>query len=138
MLVTPEDAAEEDDPGKDHGLDAWQKFARDIAAREGAKDGAPVRLMITGAAGTGKSSTIRAIVCARRRGLKGLARRQACLLAAPTGCASFQMKNGATTIHRAFGVPISFCGPTSRKVKESPLFVKRKRRLLAAKLIVID
>ena len=47
-------------------------------------------------------------------------------------------RNGATTIHRAYGVPVGFCGPTSRGGKVSPHFLKRKRRLQAAKLHVID
>ena len=48
------------------------------------------------------------------------------------------MKNGATTVHRAYGVPVGFCGPSSRGVKVSPHFLKRKRRLQATKLHVID
>ena len=32
--------------------------------------------------------------------------RDVCLLSAPTGCASFQLKFGASTLHRAYGVGI--------------------------------
>ena len=37
--------------------------------------------------------------------------RNVCLLAAPTGCASFQLKFGASTLHRIFGIPVGYCGP---------------------------
>ena len=61
---------------------------------------------------------------------------ESCVLAAPTGCASFQMKLGAATIHRIFGVPVGFCGPTPKKRPDS--FLDRARRLKAATLFVLD
>ena len=41
--------------------------------------------------------------------------RDVCLLSAPTGCASFQLKFGASTLHRAFGVPVGYCGPWTNR-----------------------
>ena len=62
---------------------------------------------------------------------------RACLLAAPTGCASFQMKYGATTVHRAYGIqPRRYCGPTHDK--QSNYFLSRVARLRAARLYVLD
>ena len=65
---------------------------------------------------------------------EGIAAR--CVLAAPTGCASFQMKHGAATIHRAFGVPIGFCGPV--RDKTSSQFLKRQQRLQKSVLMIFD
>ena len=102
----------------------------------------PLRLTLTGPAGTGKSRTIRAAVAARRERAVALGASEAeagraCLLAAPTGCASFQMKYGATTVHRAFGIqPRKYCGPTVDK--QSAHFLERVRRLRAARLYVLD
>ena len=108
-----------------HVLDPWQQFARDIVNRRGVLDGSSARLILTGTAGTGKSLVIRSFVNDRRRKAKRGSRNRVCLLAAPTSCASFQMKNGATTVHRAFGVPArKFCGPTGKKGRISNLFLK--------------
>ena len=111
----------------------------------------PLRIVLTGAAGAGKSRTIRASVqCRRDRRLElnrshRLFKKEedavadadaACLLAAPTGCASFQMKYGARTAHSAFGIGVGFCGPL--KNKTSRTFLDRVRRLRAARLFVLD
>ena len=77
----------------------------------------PLRLILTGGAGSGKSTTIRALVRRRRmRTEERLSRvvaspllkqqRMKCtaVLSAPTGTASFQMKYGAQTAHSAWGV----------------------------------
>jgi len=125
-------------------LDPWQAFARDIIARRGVADpGAspPLRLIMTGTAGTGKSRTIKAAVRARclRRVMgkfDAKAGRRVCVLAAPTGCASFQLKNGATTVHRAFGVPVGFCGKA--KNRQTVAFARRQGRLRAAEVFIID
>ena len=89
-------------------------------------------IFMTGTAGMGKSRTARGIAGARWRRARAAAARElrelseeevrgACVLAAPTGCASFQMKFGATTLHRAFGLTFSnFCGPQADK--SSPFF----------------
>ena len=132
-------------------LDSWQKFAYDILSnvRHG------VRLFLTGTAGTGKSRTVRSFVTARQKVIyeKTLSESEAdsraeaekaassaaqdsCVLAAPTGCASFQMKLGAATIHRIFGVPVGFCGPAPKK--RPATFLDRARRLKAASLFVLD
>jgi len=107
-----------------------------------------LRMVMTGTAGTDKSRTVRAIAAARR----GLARavavqqseaisdedvRNAALLVAPTGCASFRLKFGATTIHSAFGLSISnWCEPSVNRSDFA--FLRRVRRLRAASLVVMD
>ena len=136
---------------KKESLDHWQRFAYDIADRRAEqrvkfeqswdKRGfAPLRMLITGTAGAGKSLTVRAIV-GRRRALaaeQGRTQGQvsgSCVLAAPTGCAAFQMKFGASTVHRAFGLGISFCGPSK---KQSESFLERAKRLREATLFILD
>ena len=59
-----------------------------------------------------------------------------CRLSAPTGCASFQLKFGASTLHRSFGVPVGYCGPWSQKQREGERFQRMKRRLMQAQLFV--
>ena len=185
-------------------LDAWQKFAHDLVMEERSSAKGPLRLLLLGTAGTGKSRTVRSFVGARRAKVRarwddqvwqarqsaqrieerserhsrarasvpgvgvssqnvlellgvspdqarkaasaadtarsraqssdGVAPepprsaeeywdvkkkmdehvRNCCLLAAPTGCASFQLKFGASTLHRCFGVPVGYCGPWSK------------------------
>ena len=109
-------------------LDGWQKFAHDIVARRGRETTqAPVRCFMIGTAGTGKSRTVRSFVGAKRLVVRSKvvaqfdpcklqdpevqekiknAVRYCCQLGAPTCCASFQLKFGASTLHRLFGVPI--------------------------------
>ena len=61
-----------------------------------------------------------------------------CLLSAPTGCASFQLKFGASTLHRSFGVPVGYCGPWSKTQREGERFRKLRSRLMQAQLFVMD
>ncbi len=102
-------------------------------SREGRSGRGALRMFLLGSAGTGKSRTVRAFVGgfrdrlradydqktatlfqrgARPQVVKKLRQECAervgnvCLLAAPTGCASFQLKFGASTLHRGFGVPV--------------------------------
>ena len=139
-------------------LDQWQRFALDIAFKKAQERSAhmrthgdlhayrPLRMMCSGSAGTGKSSTIRVIVHAWREAVSASqalssaavgapAAGEPTILAAPTGCASFQIKHGATTAHRLFGVPIGYCGP----LKEGGEPRRRlHRRLSKASLAVLD
>ena len=62
--------------------------------------------------------------------------RTACLLAAPTGCASYLLKFGASTLHRAFGIPVGYCGAWKDRATER--FRRMKTRLSEARLFVID
>ena len=95
--------------------DAWQSFAARIVDAKAADRDArgeylfgykPLRMFLFGSAGTGKSSVVRKIVRQRKArvaAMKGAVEndvKHAVLLGAPTGCASFQMKNGASTVHR--------------------------------------
>ena len=134
-------------------LDVWARFAYKIAMRKaderdawrGAEEGrgirrqrvtAPLRMIVTGGAGSGKSTTIRALVRARREKtasrlthvrndkLKQGRMKHTCILASPTGTASFQMKYGATTAHRAWGispynfVPLKKGNPDVKRLEE--------------------
>merc|ERR1712005_57456 len=62
--------------------------------------------------------------------------RHAAVLAAPTGCASFQLKFGASTLHRVFGVPVGYCGPW--KNRSDGRYLKMKTRMDQARLFVFD
>ena len=62
--------------------------------------------------------------------------RNSCLLAAPTGCASFQLKFGASTLHRVFGIPVGYCGPW--KSRTEGRYLKMKTRLTQSRLFVSD
>ena len=149
------------DPMQAFAYDIIMAHDRERAER-GGEQAAPgvfkrLRMFLTGTAGTGKSRTVRASVQARRDAAEARAekelraageigekgRKQAaavgdasCVLAAPTGCASFQMKFGAATIHRIFGVPCGFCGPTQNRRSER--FMERVRRLKDAALFILD
>ena len=56
-------------------LDPWQKFAHDIVMDERHSEADPLRLMVTGVAGTGKSRTVRSFVAARRKRVRQFAPR---------------------------------------------------------------
>ena len=62
--------------------------------------------------------------------------RNVCQLAAPTGCASFQLKYGASTLHRIFGVPVGYCGPWKDKTDER--YQKTRTRMQQSRLFVMD
>ena len=101
----------------------------------------PARVILAGSAGTGKSRVIRTIAKRRRAraaasGLSPEQVEQCCALAAPTGCASFQMKNGAATAHNIFDVPV---GEFKRKGDQHERrYVATLRRLRNARLFVVD
>ena len=65
---------------------------------------------------------------------------QCTLSAAPTGCAAFHMKYGATTAHRAFGVGIRRCAPwtNAQRQAEKGAFKKSYDRLKKATFVVLD
>ena len=135
-------------------LDPWQKFAHDIAVEKlkerlrlskqsvtQLSDYQPLRLIITGHAGSGKSRTLRAIVrtersMLREHGADEATVRKCCALAAPTGCASFHMKYGATTAHRLFGLrALGHVGRLSKSSKSLPVI---KTRLKGARTVILD
>ena len=135
--AAPTGVGEVVEPGE---LDPWQKFAHDIVLAPRAA-GAPKRLLLLGTAGTDKTRTIRTIVQSKRRTVRaaGGSSEQvsgAVQLCAPTGCASFHLKYGASTIHRTFGVPVG----RFRKWGDSkhPRWQKVRRRLRHTTLIVMD
>ena len=64
--------------------------------------------------------------------------KNACVLAAPTGCASFQLKYGASTLHRAFGIPVQYCGRVPDGARTRPRFQNMRTRMRQAQLFVID
>ena len=129
-------------------LDPWQKFAHDIAVLKAAERERlgknlsgyhPLRLIITGYAGSGKSRTLRASVRSTRDVVKEHGpeiRRKCCGLAAPTGCASFHMKYGATTAHRLWGLrAFGHCGALTSTSKTLPVI---KKRLVGARMLILD
>ena len=97
-----------------------------------------LRMILTGTSGSGKSRAIRALVGQVRRLVRDAGGNEeevvrSCALSAPTGTAAFQMRRGAATAHRTYGVPIGYCGPASDRV------LKRLRaRLADSHLHVID
>ncbi|MCP4861774.1 MAG: AAA family ATPase, partial [Planctomycetes bacterium] len=152
-----------------HDLDAWQRFAHDIAAGREAVSAEPSRgsqarrFFLIGTAGTGKSRTVRSFVASKRavvrrkhqetidaarlRGVVAAKLRamdqemkedvRFCVqLGAPTGCASFQLKFGASTLHRVFGVPVGYCGPAANRTSER--YKIKKKRMQRARLWVLD
>ena len=114
-----------------------------------------LRMILTGPPGAGKSRTVRSIAMLRGQRARARAEKEArqnrvskdlmlkrsqeaargaCLLAAPTGTASFQIKAGATTLHRLFGIPIG----TFRSNSSTEALVRRTRILKASSLIALD
>ena len=58
------------------------------------------------------------------------------MLAAPTGCASFHMKYGATTAHRLWGLrAFGHCGALTSTSKTLPVI---KKRLMGARTLILD
>jgi len=140
-----------DAPGRSE-LDVWQRFLFDImdqkardwekAKREGTlKKYQPARVIGAGTAGTGKSRTTRAIV-KRRREMARLAGfleaevRGNCVLAAPTGCASFHISFGATTAHRVYGVNPK--RPFARLKQDSAQYKRLQKLHRLARLLILD
>ena len=115
-----------------------------------------LRKILTGPPGSGKSRTVRAIAVMRaaaarsaaeraarmQRGVKkdmvtkrgDEAARGACLLGAPTGTASFQIKAGASTLHRLFSIPIHQFLP----IRDAGKLAKLARCYKAATLFGLD
>jgi len=140
-----------------HELDPWQCFAHDIVARRDRETSSDrVRCFMIGSAGTGKSRTVRSFVGVRRNFVKRQKQleysfaelknpkvinlikehmRYCCQLGAPTGCASFQLRFGASTLHRLFGVPIGFCGPSNRYTKK---YREKTEKIKLCSLYVLD
>ena len=121
----------------DKKADEWED-----AKRKGKRSAyKPARVIGAGTAGTGKSRTTRAIVRRRRErtrlaGHGDEAARRCCSLAAPTGCASFQMQFGAATAHRVFGVPAA--RPFTRLKVGGAQYKNLRRRLELARLFILD
>ena len=109
--------------GKSAERDAW--LGEGPRRAHSPRKGKPLRSILTGGVGSGKPTTLRALVRRRRdrteqrvqrasqRTLKLLVKQKrkkyTCVLAAPTGTASFQMKYGAATAHSTWGVPVGKC-----------------------------
>ena len=147
--VEQEDEAEEERKP----LDEYQEFAARIVeerarqrlACEGQGLGPalrayrPLRLIVTGSAGMGKSRTVRTSVRRVKRAVarvRGPAKAAAsCVLGAPTGSAAFQIRGGASTLHRNFGIPIGYCGPFHSK---SEAYKRVAKKLKHAILAVMD
>ena len=73
---------------------------------------------------------------AREAGKSGDEVRGSCALAAPTGSASFQMKFGASTAHRTFGInPFQ---PFAQLAENGPTYKRLRDRLKLARLLLVD
>ena len=77
-----------------------------------------LRLFLLGDPGTGKSTTTRTTMMDVRKQLGALCE-NVVREATPTGCASFQLSAGATTVHSLFGLSI-----TAKRIIEDPKKVK--------------
>lgn len=91
-------------------LDPWQRFAHDPALGD-ATARPPLRLILVGIVGIGKTRAIRIIVGSERAvvvviGVGPDRVSGSAMLCAPTGRASFHLKFGASTLRRVFGVPV--------------------------------
>ena len=65
----------------------------------------PLRLMLLGTAGTGKSTTVQTLLQEIKRLLaESSYEGDFVRVAAPTGCAAFNIRFGATTLHRLFNI----------------------------------
>jgi Cdc6-like AAA superfamily ATPase len=63
----------------------------------------PMRLMLLGTAGTGKTQSVKTLLQELKRVLKSAKYEGHFVrVAAPTGCAAFNVRFGATTLHRLF------------------------------------
>ena len=101
----------------------------------------PARVICAGTAGSGKSHVLRSIVKQKRRravisGVDGASVRGCCVLGAPTGSASFQMKFGAATAHRTWAVPCM--RPFANLRKDGPTYRSLHSRLKLGKLFILD
>ena len=119
---------------KSQERDAWHREGKNIKFK-------PARVICAGTAGSGKSHVIRSIVKRKRQrvalmGADGASVRGCCVLAAPTGSASFQMKFGAATAHRTFAVPCM--RPFTPLNKDGATYKSLHARLKAGKLIILD
>ena len=156
MSVTTRTCAQKNDDDDDKDmpgvLDAHQQFLVNVADRKAAdwetccregreREYKPLRLICAGTAGSGKTHTIRCLIKKRRRrardaGKKGEEVRGCCALAAPTGSASFQMKFGAATAHRTYGIdPFrSF----KRLAEQGDTYNRVRQKLKLARLMILD
>ena len=101
----------------------------------------PARVLLAGGAGTGKSRVIRSIAKARkarmrRGGNSQIKIDQCCSLAAPTGCASFQIREGAATAHSVYDVPVGRFKPKGDT--QDRRYVANFKRLSNARLFIVD
>ena len=145
-------SAVDDDEVVEGDLDAHQKFLLDVmdckadewdeCCRQGRPSAyKPARVICAGTAGAGKTHTIRSLIKLRRRraqnaGKSGEQVRGCCSLAAPTGSASFQMKFGAATAHRTYG--ISPMRPFARLAEQGDAYNRLRQKLKLARLMILD
>lgn len=94
-------------------------------------------VFLTGGAGTGKSYVLRTYIReARRNGVN-------IVVAAPTGIAANNLGDGATTIHRAFGIPLADCYYKTENGYEASgrdgvRELRPSRAILNADVVVVD
>ena len=104
---------------------------------DNAKPVPPLRLLLLGTAGTGKTQAVKTLLQEIKRTL----RCHACdgnfvCVAAPTGCAAFNIRFGATTLHRLFQIlrPNHF-----QNLREDSMELLRFQEMLRhTRLVIID
>ena len=137
----------DDDEEVDGDVDAHQKFLLRIAEKkaedweESCRIGRPaaykpLRLICAGTAGSGKTHTVRCLIKqrrerARRAGKSGEQVRGCCAIAAPTGSASFQMKFGAATAHRTYGISPFY--PFKKLAEQGGVYNRVRKKLKPAR-----
>ena len=95
---------------------------------------APLRIFLTGGAGTGKSHLISVIREHVERAHTGL--KHACLVVAPTGVAAFNIQGA--TLHRAFRLPVEHNEATEYKKLSCERLQELRRELKDVHVIIID
>ena len=97
----------------------------------------PLRLMLLGTAGTGKSTTVQTLLQEIKRLLAAHSYKgEFVRVAAPTGCAAFNIRFGATTLHRLFHILNPF---RWRELKEdSQELATFQEKMKALQLVILD
>ena len=97
----------------------------------------PLRLMLLGTAGTGKSTTVQTLLQEIKRvlvvaGYEGDFVR----VAAPTGCAAFNLRFGATTLHRLFRILNPYRWHELQE--NSTVLAAFQEKMKALRLVILD
>ena len=119
-------------------IEVFLNHVREILASKGAKRRVPpLRLMLLGTAGTGKSTTVQTLLQEIKRLLaQHKYQGEFVRVAAPTGCAAFNIRFGATTIHRLFQILNPFRWRELRESSQELAAFQEKMKTL--RLVILD